>query len=100
MNGSPSLHNNLAPWRIVVFGLVLLLIFAIYLGRLFSLQIIQGPDYVVRAEDNRTVEENLPAQRGIIYDRNNVVLARNVASYNVVITAAVVLWSQAATAAH
>jgi penicillin-binding protein 2 len=88
MNGSPSLHNNLAPWRIVVFGLVLLLIFAIYLGRLFSLQILQGSDYVVRAEDNRTVEENLPAQRGIIYDRNNVVLARNVASYNVVITAA------------
>jgi penicillin-binding protein 2 len=88
MNESPALHNHVRPWRIWVFALILLLVFALYLSRLFALQIIDGSTWSAQAADNRSRLINLPAQRGVIYDRNGVVLARNIASYNVVITAA------------
>ena len=80
MNESTSLRNTLSPRRIIIFGLVIILAFVLYLGRLFILQIIQGSDWVAQAEENRIKNINLSAQRGVIYDRNGVVLARNIAS--------------------
>ncbi len=88
MNDSTSLNNTLQPWRILIFAGLLLLVFAIYVVRLFTLQIIQGPEWTAQAETNRTRTINVPASRGVMYDRNDIVLARNLASYNVVITAA------------
>ena len=88
MNDSTSLNNTLQPWRILIFAGLLLLVFAIYVVRLFTLQIIQGPEWTAQAETNRTRTINIPASRGVMYDRNDIVLARNLASYNVVITAA------------
>jgi penicillin-binding protein 2 len=88
MNGSPHLHNHIQHWRIYAFVLIVVAIFAIFIGRLFYLQILQGSVYTAQAVENSTKTLNIPAPRGIIYDRNGVVLARNVASYNVVMTAA------------
>jgi penicillin-binding protein 2 len=88
MNSSPSLHNHLHPWRITVFIVALILVFLVYMGKLFSLQILQGAEWLARAEDNRTQIINIPATRGVIYDRRDMVLARNIASYNVTLTAA------------
>lgn len=88
MNGSSHTSNQVERWRITSFAVVLLLVFGIYTGRLFWLQIIQGPGYLQQAEGNRTDTVNLPAPRGVIYDRNGTVLARNLASYNAVVTAA------------
>lgn len=88
MNESPALHNQVNPWRIWVFALIFLLVLGVYIFRLFTLQIIQGPLWLAQATENRTRAINLPTERGVIYDRNGVVLARNIASYNVVITAA------------
>jgi penicillin-binding protein 2 len=88
MNGSPSLNNNVEPWRILTLAGLIGLVFVAYLVRLFNLQVVQAQDYVTAAEDNRTDLVNEPAARGVIYDRNQTILARNVASYNVVITAA------------
>src|SRR5512144_933508 len=88
MNESPALHNHVQPWRIWMFGLILLIVLGWYVTRLFTLQIIQGPTWSAQAAENRTRQINLATQRGVIYDRNGVVLARNIASYNVVITAA------------
>jgi penicillin-binding protein 2 len=87
-NGSPTISNQVSPWRVWSFVLALALIFGLFVSRLFILQILQGDDWAAKAIDNSTQEINLPALRGIIYDRNGVVLARNVAAYNVVITAA------------
>ena len=88
MNGSPHLHNQVHPWRIWAFVIVLALVFLVFSFRLFSLQIVEGPVWLAQAEENRTRRVNNPAARGVIYDRNDTVLARNIASYNVVITAA------------
>lgn len=88
MNSSPSLHNHLQAWRVAVFIIAMLLVFVVYLSRLFSLQILQGSQWQAQAKENRTQTISLPASRGVIYDRNGTVLARNIASYNVVLTAA------------
>lgn len=80
--------NHLQAWRfLVVYGLIVL-VAVIFMVRLFNLQIIQGADFAAQAEDNRTDTLSDPAARGIIYDRNNIILARNIASYTIVITPA------------
>ncbi len=85
MNGNANLTNQLQLWRIAVFGIAIVAVFLIYMVRLFSLQILQRPEWFTQAEENRISEINLPTQRGIIFDRNNYILARNIPSYNVVI---------------
>jgi len=75
-------------WRVfVVYGVIAFAVGAV-IFRLVSLQILGAQDWVDQAVENyqRTIRE--PSARGIIYDRNGFVLARNIASYNVVITPA------------
>ncbi|OGO62875.1 MAG: hypothetical protein A2Z45_01290, partial [Chloroflexi bacterium RBG_19FT_COMBO_55_16] len=88
MNNNPTLNNNIEAWRILMFGAILGVAFLVYVGRLFNLQILQREEWVALAEENRISEINLPAQRGIIYDRNGYILARNIPAYNVVVTPA------------
>lgn len=88
MNHNEIPQKQLSPLRITIFTIIIGGIFLIYIFRLFSLQILQVADWVARAEENRVEVVNLPATRGIIVDRNGIVLARNIPSFNVVITAA------------
>jgi penicillin-binding protein 2 len=88
MSSNTKLSNNIQVWRIVTFGILIVAVFLVYLGRLFFLQILEGAEWVAQAEENRISEINLPAQRGIVVDRNDFILARNIPSYNVVITPA------------
>ncbi|MBR2336837.1 MAG: stage V sporulation protein D [Clostridia bacterium] len=53
------------------------------LGRLFYIQIIWGDNLQTKAIDQWTRELPLVAKRGLITDRNGVVLAGNVQSYSV-----------------
>jgi penicillin-binding protein 2 len=78
----------LEGWRLRVVSILVLTLFAYYAYRLFTLQVLEGESYAAQATENRTTRISVPAQRGIIYDRNGVVLARNVPSFNVVITPA------------
>ncbi|MGB8252084.1 MAG: hypothetical protein WCF08_02620, partial [Anaerolineaceae bacterium] len=75
-------------WRILMLYALIGLLFGFFTIRLFILQIIEGSVYVAQAVENRTSEVNVQAHRGVITDRNDFVLARNVASYNIVITPA------------
>lgn len=63
-------------------------ILAIFTIRLFQLQIVEGADYAERARDNRQDTISVPAPRGVVYDRNGVLLVRNVPQFNVMITPA------------
>ena len=88
MNGEKTLHTHFEGWRLwIVMGLGAL-VFMYFVASLFDLQIVRGEGYLARAEENRITTVNIPTQRGVIYDRNGYVLARNVASFNVVITPA------------
>jgi penicillin-binding protein 2 len=88
MNSIKQKYQLPQNWRILMLYTIIGLLFGFFAIRLFILQIIQGPDYVAQAVENRTSEVNVQTQRGVITDRNNFVLARNVASYNIVITPA------------
>ncbi len=78
----------LENWRIAVTLAVIGLVLLAFVARLFDLQILQYEKWVAQANANRIEEINVPAPRGAIYDRNGVVLARNAAAYNLVITPA------------
>ena len=88
MNGASNPLNNLDKRRFLIFGAILIIVFSIYVFRLFNLQILEKDDWVAKAAENSLKEFNIPALRGVITDRNGTILARNQASYNVVITAA------------
>lgn len=78
----------LEGWRLYTFLAVIGLVFAGFIFRLVSLQIINFDTYFSQAESNRTETISLAPLRGVIYDRNGVVLASNVASYNIIVTPA------------
>ena len=65
------------PRRLGAFALAIVGVFVVLGVRLWDLQVVHGAYYRELAEQNRVVRVPLPADRGIIYDRNGVVLARN-----------------------
>ena len=68
-------------FRVGVAGIVVLVAFAILFVRLAYLQIVQHAYYHTKAEDNRISIVPVAPHRGLILDRNGVVLARNYAGY-------------------
>jgi penicillin-binding protein 2 len=87
-NSSPAPDTQIGIWRTRFFAGVILLVFSLMTGRLVQYQVVEHDTWTNRAVDNYTVSSTVPSPRGIIYDRNGIVLARNVASYNVVIVPA------------
>lgn len=88
MFGNGTNKNTLEQWRILASTAVVVIVFFIYIAKLFNLQILEGSKWVALAEENRITELNIPTPRGIIYDRNGFILARNIPAYNIVITPA------------
>jgi penicillin-binding protein 2 len=68
--------------------LVLALATVIMVGRLLQLQVLSYETYVESAAENRLTRVSEPAPRGVIYDRNGVLLAQNLPSFTVTITPA------------
>ena len=75
-------------WRVWVVYALLITVVAVITFRLLTRQVLEYETWQDQAVENYTTEISDPAARGIIYDRNGFVLARNIASYNVVITPA------------
>jgi penicillin-binding protein 2 len=67
--------------RIGVAAIVMLIAFGILVGRFFFLQVVQHEHYRSKAEDNRISIVPIPPNRGLITDRNGVVVARNYSGY-------------------
>ncbi|NMC55457.1 MAG: penicillin-binding protein 2 [Chloroflexi bacterium] len=86
--------TRIQDWRMRVVYILIAIVFAIFVFRLFDLMITNGESFLDRAEENRTRNISVPTSRGLIYDRNGFVLARNVASYNVIITPALLPTSE------
>lgn len=62
---------------------IALIIFGVFVLRLWYLQVIKGDEYRKIAEGNRLRVVDIPAPRGVIYDRNNNALVRNVLSFDI-----------------
>jgi len=71
--------------RLNVFRYPVLIIFLILIARLWQLQIIQGGEYAIKAENNRVRTIELTAPRGTITDRNGIPLAENRSSFTVLL---------------
>src|SRR3954462_5787071 len=67
--------------RIGIAGIVVLVAFALLGARFLYLQVLQHDVYRAKAEDNRISVVPVTPNRGLIVDRNGVVVARNYSGY-------------------
>ncbi len=74
--------------RLSVAGLVVFICFGLLMLRFLWLQAIRHSEYFERAESNRISIVPAVPNRGLIIDRNGVVLARNFSAYTLEITPA------------
>ena len=72
--------------RVVVVTFAILIAFALLGFRLFYLQVIRYDELNAAAESNRTAIVPIVPNRGVIMDRNGVVLATNYSAYTLEIT--------------
>jgi penicillin-binding protein 2 len=92
-------ENRVSPGRIRFFLTAMISLFAIFTLRLIYMQVILGGYYGTLAEGNRTQLVYIPSSRGVIYDRNGLLLARNMPAYNITVTPADLPDSEAETEA-
>ena len=74
-------------WNVLIFLAGTVILFAVILFKLFSLQYIHYEENFQRSENNRLRRIELIADRGYIYDRNGNVLVRNRPSYQIALQA-------------
>ena len=71
--------------RALLLGAGQLALFGALGGRLYYLQVVDADGYALLADKNRINHRLLPPERGRIFDRHGVPLARNNPTYRVVI---------------
>lgn len=89
LSGSSDLVTRELPINRYIYPLlflVLLIASGILVWRLFNLQVVQGQHHALLASGNSIRTTVIPAPRGAIYDRNGVLLARNTAQFDLVVS--------------
>ncbi|MCE4538605.1 penicillin-binding protein 2 [Pelomonas sp. P7] len=78
-----NLHQELSRFRLRVLaaGAFVLFCFGLLVARLVWLQVVQYDSFAERAESNRIAVVPIVPNRGLIKDRNGVVLASNYSAY-------------------
>ena len=69
--------------RLVLFRLLIVLLFAGLAARLWRLQVVDGARYRAWADENRFRLVTTQAPRGVIYDRGERLLVRNIPTFSV-----------------
>ena len=72
-----SAEANLFARRATIAFIIVVAMLGIVLNNLYSLQVTQFEDYQTRSNGNRIKVLPIPPNRGLIYDRNGVLLAEN-----------------------
>ncbi len=72
--------------RVLVASIVVLLAFGLLIARLVYLQVVRHEELDAQAEGNRTAIVPIVPNRGLILDRNGIVLATNYSAYTLEIT--------------
>lgn len=71
------LEKPIPKRSIILLGLFFVIIGLVFTGKIFSLQIIKGEAYLKKSENNTLNKKPIFADRGLIYDRNGVLLSWN-----------------------
>ena len=69
-----ALYKKKKTTRFDVLLTIVILVFAVLLGRVFYLQAIEGDYYCGKAEGNRLRILSMTATRGLMYDRNGQII--------------------------
>ena len=79
MTALPNIDVELSRFRgrIVAASAAIVICFSLLSMRLIYLQVFEHEHYLEQAENNRTAVVPIPPNRGLITDRNGVVLATN-----------------------
>ncbi|MBD1553467.1 penicillin-binding protein 2 [Pseudomonas typographi] len=72
--------------RVMVGAVAVVALLCVLVGRLYYLQVIQHDYHSTLSENNRVHVQPIAPARGMIYDRNGVVIASNRPSFNLSIT--------------
>ena len=72
--------------RVLVISVVVLVCMGLLVSRLVVLQVLRHEDLKAQAENNRTAVVPVVPNRGLILDRNGVVLATNYSAYTLEVT--------------
>jgi len=72
--------------RVAVGALFVLLLTGVLMARMYYLQVIQYEHHSTLAENNRIHVQPLPPTRGLIYDRNGVIIADNRPSFSLTVS--------------
>ncbi|MDZ5603778.1 penicillin-binding protein 2 [Pseudomonas sp. RP23018S] len=79
-------EKSLVNRRLLVCAGITLVLVAALVGRLYVLQVVQHDQQSAVSENNRVHMLPIAPERGLIYDRNGVVLAANRPSFNLTMT--------------
>jgi len=83
-NVEADLHRFRA--RVLVASITVVVCFVLIAARLVYLQVVRHDDLLEQAENNRTAIVPIVPNRGLILDRNGVVLASNYSAYTLEVT--------------
>lgn len=72
--------------RVFVGGAVVVLLTLVLVARMYYLQVIQYEHHSTLAENNRIHVQPIPPTRGLIFDRNGVIIADNRPSFSLTLT--------------
>jgi len=75
------LESRLIRRRLVVSAVIILALIITLLIRLYVLQVVDYEHFSTLSDSNRVRIKALPPPRGLIYDRNGVVMAKNLPAY-------------------
>ncbi|OWJ93809.1 penicillin-binding protein 2 [Pseudomonas sp. A46] len=72
--------------RVIVGAVAVLLLTCVLIARLYYLQVIQYEHHSTLSENNRVHVQPIPPTRGLIFDRNGVIVADNRPSFSLTVT--------------
>ena len=75
-------ESRLINGRLIFAAVLSVLVFAVVIVRLVVLQVLEYEHFDSLSNRNRVDIEPLPPQRGLIYDRNGVILAENIPTFS------------------
>lgn len=71
--------------RILIAAVIVVLLFLLLLARLIHLQVFEHEYYSSKSDNYRIHIQSVPPTRGLIYDRNGILLAENVPAFSLVL---------------
>ncbi|HCS28251.1 MAG TPA: penicillin-binding protein 2 [Spongiibacteraceae bacterium] len=81
----PSRERILYRRRFLVASALMVAMLGVIVGRYFFLQIVKHETYKTQSDRNRIQLQPIAPKRGLIFDRNGVLLAENIPSYSLVL---------------